>query len=242
MKVLLADDHNLIRENLREFMTRLDKFAQVFEAADLDGAVAVAAEHRNLDLVILDLMMPGMYGIAGVREMVVACPDTPIVVLSGSTRDDDVHGAMKLGARAFVPKSISGREMLDILRRVLDGETFVPEGILPDPEAAPAPPPAAVPEVEHEIFAQLTARERDVLDLLVQGQVNKQIARELGIEEITVKVHMQRLFKKLDVTNRTHAALKAVKLGWSDTPRPRPSARSGGAGRPAGGERREAAL
>lgn len=217
MNILIADDHALVRENLGAFLSRFPIRANVVEAGTLDEAVEAASSLSSLGLIILDLMMPGMHGIAGINVMVERFPDTPIVVLSGSTRQDDIDGALQLGAKGFIPKIFSGKEMIEALRKVLDGEIFIPDmaAHANGPTREQAAP--AQPQQESEEFKQLTARERQVLGFLVKGNPNKTIARELGLQEITVKVHLQNVYRKLGVSNRTHTVAKLLELGWNDS-------------------------
>lgn len=216
MNILIADDHALVRENLAAFLSRYPIRADVSEAGSLDQAIEVASSLKSIELIVLDLMMPGMNGIAGISMMVNRFPDTPVVVLSGSTRRDDIVGALQLGAKGFIPKVFGGNEMVDALRKVLDGEIFTPDiskysnGTTRE-QAAPEKP-----HQENEQLKKLTAREREVLGLLVKGNPNKAIARELGLQEITVKVHLQNVYRKFGVANRTHTVAKMLELGWNE--------------------------
>jgi two-component system nitrate/nitrite response regulator NarL len=126
MRILLADDHTLIRETLGAFLKILDPDVEVFEAAGLKEADAVAAREPNLDLIILDLMMPGMDGPVGVHHMVNAYPDVPVVVLSWADGRDNVTNVMNMGARGFIPKTIGSKSLITALQWVLSGKTYVP--------------------------------------------------------------------------------------------------------------------
>lgn len=216
MNILIADDHALVRENLAAFLSRYPLRADVAEAGNLDDAIEVASSLKSLELIVLDLMMPGMNGIAGISVMVERFPDTPVVVLSGSTRRDDIAGALQLGAKGFIPKVFGGKEMVEALRWVLDGQVYVPDidTYANGPTREQAVP--VKPHQENEQLKKLTAREREVLGLLVKGNPNKAIARELGLQEITVKVHLQNVYRKFGVANRTHTVAKMLELGWSD--------------------------
>ena len=130
MRILLADDHTLVRENLRDFLQALAQDVVVFEAETFPEAETIASRQAQLDLIILDLLMPGMDGLGGLRQMLKLKPDVPVVILSGSTRQSDIVGAIELGAKGFVPKTISGKAMLNALRMILSGETYVPSAVL----------------------------------------------------------------------------------------------------------------
>lgn len=216
MNILIADDHALVRENLGAFLSRYPIRANVIEAGSLDEAIEAANSVSSLGLIILDLMMPGMNGIAGINVMSEKFPDTPVVVLSGSTRQDDIAGAMQLGAKGFIPKVFGGKAMIEALRKVLDGETFIPEMAEHSHGPSREQSVPVKPQEENEELKKLTAREREVLGLLVKGNPNKVIARELGLQEITVKVHLQNVYRKFGVANRTHTVAKMLELGWTD--------------------------
>ncbi|MDP6573773.1 MAG: response regulator transcription factor [Rhodospirillales bacterium] len=223
MRILLADDHTLIRETLSAFLKILDPEVEVFEAPGLKEADAIAAREPGLDLIVLDLVMPGMDGLSGVRHMVDAYPDVPIVVLSGADGRDNVTNVMNMGARGFIPKTIGSKGLISALQSVLTGNIYVPPVTL---KSGSASPPAASPEGSQvDPVGKLTPRESQVLALVVEGHQNKQIAWALNLKEITVKVHLQKVFRKLGVSNRTQAATFALQRGIDlDTaPPPRPA-------------------
>ncbi len=218
MRILLADDHTLVRENLRDFLHALAPDVVVLEAETFPEAETIASRHARLDLVILDLMMPGMDGLEGLRQMLKLKPNVPVVILSGSTRQRDIVGAIELGAKGFIPKTISGKAMLNALHMILAGETYVPSAVLQ----------AAAAENGDDALAgglgggakdgpahRLTPRQQQVLDLLVRGHTNKRIALELDLKEITVKIHLQGVFRKFGVSNRTQAVALALQRGMA---------------------------
>lgn len=204
MKILLADDHRLIRENLGEFLVQLEPDVQVLEAGDFQEAHDLAASDPGIDLAILDLVMPGMNGLEGLAKLRKIIPDVPIVIMSGVASRIQAVQVLDHGAAGFIPKTIGGQAMLSALRLVLSGEKYLPEMVL------------GVSQEETYEFgaeqsgAKLTKREREVLAHLVEGASNKLIARHLEIREVTVKVHLQSVFRKLGVSNRTQAATAAV--------------------------------
>lgn len=197
IKLLIADDHQLVREMLVMLMRAYPDFA-VQTAESLPGALAAIQEAEGFDLVLLDVNMPGMSGLAGVGQSVRANPGGAVVLLSGALRHGFVTDAIALGARGYIPKSLPARDFVDALYRILGGETYVPHANHTD-----VPPPEG-PEM-----AQLTGQEHRVLALLCEGLPNKAIARELGLTEVTVKAHMRSLCAKIGARNRTEAALIA---------------------------------
>ncbi len=200
----------------------------VLEAETFPEAEKVAARNARLDLIILDLMMPGMNGLAGLRRMLKRKPNVPVVILSGSTRQQDIVGALELGAKGFVPKTISGKAMLSALRMILAGETYVPSAVL---RAVPAEDDRddlrgdLVGGAEDGSTQKLTRRQQQVLDLLVRGHTNKKIAMELNLKEITVKIHLQSVFRKFGVSNRTQAVALALQRGMASAGWPLPATR-----------------
>jgi DNA-binding NarL/FixJ family response regulator len=211
MRILLADDHILIRENLSDFLQELDNDVTVLEAGTLEEAKDIAAGAAVPDLIILDLKMPGMNGVDGVLDMIQTHPDVPVIVLSGSTSRTDALDALNAGARGFIPKTIRGKAMLSALRLILAGETYIPPAVLGQTDEigniADGEP------AQNGILELLTAREKEVLALLVKGYQNKNIAHELGLKEVTVKVHLQHIYQKLGVSSRTQAVAKALSTG-----------------------------
>lgn len=167
-----------------------------------------AAKAAPADLIILDLTMPGMNGVAGLEHVRARHPGIPVVVLSGRTGREDIMGALNRGANGYLPKTLSGKAMLAALRLVMSGETYVPS-ILMDERTRPgvrgADRAGGAPGID-----ALTERERDVLDFLCQGKSNKEIARDLAIREVTVKVHVGNIMRKLGAANRTQAVRLAL--------------------------------
>jgi DNA-binding NarL/FixJ family response regulator len=206
MRVVLADDHELVRNGLRFYLERLAPEVAVVEASTLEEALT-AAKTAPTDLIILDLAMPGMNGTAGLEQMRARHPNVPLVVLSGRTGREDILGALNRGANGYLPKTLSGKAMLAALRLVLSGETFVPSILMDERSRAGGRvgQPGAAPGLD-----ALTDRERDVLDFLCQGKSNKEIARDLAIREVTVKVHVGNIMRKLGASNRTQAVRLAL--------------------------------
>jgi DNA-binding NarL/FixJ family response regulator len=209
MRILLADDHDLIRDTIEEFLKRLDKDLHVLHAATLSQALDQVRKADALDLVLLDLRMPGMNGLAGLKS-VQAVTGVPVVILSGETNPDTIRTALQAGAAGFLPKTMRGTAMLNALRLILAGERYVPD-ILVAGQHTPAEDSAGSGPGP----ASLTQREREVMGLLVQGLSNKEIGHRLGIEVVTVALHLRSTYRKLGVSSRTQAVRMAMEQGWN---------------------------
>lgn len=203
MRILLCDDHALFREGLELVIRGLDEAVELAAVGDAETALARVAADGDLDLVLLDLQLPGMDGFTALSRLRRDHPSVPVVLLSASERPDDVRAALDAGAAGFIPKSTRGSVLLGALRLVLSGGVYVPPLLL---DAAP-------PRRES---AGLSPRQLDVLRLLARGLTNRDIAHALGIAEGTVKSHVMRLYEVLDVTNRTEAAMRMRELGLDD--------------------------
>lgn len=202
MKVLIADDHPLVRDALARTVRELDRDVQVQEAGDLDALLQLAAE-GGADLALVDLNMPGMDGVEGLRRLREAVPTLPIVVASGQEDPATIRAVLAAGAVGFIPKSERSEVLLAALRLVQSGGTYVPARML-DPASGPP----------HDLkSADLTPRQLDVLQCLLRGEPNKQIARELGLTEGTVKIHIAAILRALHARNRTEAVVRARSLG-----------------------------
>jgi DNA-binding NarL/FixJ family response regulator len=210
MRILLADDHDLIRDTIEEFLKRLDKDLHVLHAANLSQALDLARKGDPLDLVLLDLRMPGMNGLAGLKAVQAARTDVPVVILSGETNPDIIRNALQAGAAGFLPKTMRGTALLNALRLILAGERYVPEILVAGQPASAADTTGSAPAP-----TSLTQREREVVSLLVQGLSNKEIGHRLGIEVVTVALHLRSIYRKLGVSSRTQAVRLAMEQGWS---------------------------
>ena len=218
MHLIVADDHRLVLDALKLYLTRLRSDIVVSEATNFADALSMAEAADDLDLVLLDLQMPGMNGLQGLATMKRRFPSLPVVMLSGVADATQVRDALRQGAAGFIPKGLSGKTMLKALELVLSGEIFVPsmapEGDTTAGTTAPvAPPPGGF--ASDNPLSQLTARESDVLGLLVKGYPNKEIARALGLKDSTAAFYLKNVFKKIEATSRTEAVIKALKLGWT---------------------------
>ena len=206
MKILVADDHALIREAFRHLLTGLVGGATVLEAGDCESACQLIEQHPDLDLVLLDLRLPAMGGMAMLEALRANHPTLPVVVVSALEDPGTVRSAIARGAMGYIPKSSSNEVMLNALRLVLSGGRYLPPEILTDPGDA-TPPPSSMDQVH------LTERQKEVLALMVQGKSNKLICRELGLAEATVKIHVTAILRALKVTSRAQAIVAVNQIG-----------------------------
>ncbi|MFN3722624.1 MAG: response regulator [Paracoccaceae bacterium] len=197
--MLLADDHDLFRESVAA-MVAADGRVVVVSVSGLQAALDMLAL-QSFDLVLLDYQMPGMNGLDGLRCVLDAAPKVPVAVMSGTTRRDLAVEVLACGAVGFVPKTLGVKAMIAAVMRMAAGEIFAPLSMLEDP------PPLNAP------LDDLTRREREVLDGICEGKSNKEIARDLQVQEVTVKLHVKTLTRKLGARNRTHAAMIARDRG-----------------------------
>ncbi|QFT80803.1 Virulence factors putative positive transcription regulator BvgA [Roseovarius sp. THAF27] len=197
-KILLADDHALVRDTIAFYLTSNAGF-RVEQAGSLDEALKINAERGPFNLILLDYTMPGMGALSGLTRMC-ALSGCPVAILSGTAPPDIARRALRAGAAGFLPMTLDPQALLTAIRKMLIGETFLPENFLADaPTATNA--------------ASLTPREQEVLRRLAEGKLNKEIARDLEIQEVTVKLHVKTLSRKLRARNRTHAAMLGRDMG-----------------------------
>ena len=214
MKVLIADDHWVFRAGLKHLMKRLDEGVVTIEAGGIQEAVSLAGENEDLDLILLDLMMPGSEPFVGLSELHERFPKVPIVILSVIEARSDVIRAIELGAMGYVAKSANGEEIVKALRHVLSGDVYIPRSLL-DTEKRPCTraPRALTPQSDaRDLVDTLTQRQREVFGLLAQGKSNPEIARDLGVSSHTVRIHISAILRALGVSNRTQAAVLAANL------------------------------
>lgn len=200
MRVILADDHVMIREGLRPFVERVAQNARVDEAGSFPEVMAHLKD-EGADLVILDLKMPGMNGFQGLTTLREQFPATRCVMLSALADRDHVLEAIRLGAAGFIPKHLSGAAMVSALQLVLSGERFIPSMLVEGGND----PAGSSERGGGDLISRLTPRERDILRLLREGLPNKVIANRLDVSEVTVKSHLGNVFRKLGVQNRLQA-------------------------------------
>jgi DNA-binding NarL/FixJ family response regulator len=209
MKTLLADDHPLMREGVRQVLSQLEPPVEIIDAHDYPSLFAQTALHTDLDLALVDLNMPGFVGMQGITQYRSRFPDIPLVVLSASESPHDIRNALEAGALGYIPKAAPTAVMLSALRQVLAGNIFVPACLGDGNGGLHTVAPADFEALQH---SGLTARQLEVARLLAQGCANKAIAGMLAMSESTVKVHIAAIFRALDVTNRTEAVLAIQRL------------------------------
>jgi DNA-binding NarL/FixJ family response regulator len=213
MRVLLADDHGLIRDSLRQYLEMLAEDIEIVEGDSLHAVLAEPATPAP-DLILLDLHMPGMNGPASVAEVRAAFPISPIVVISGHADQASIRTALHHGANGFVPKTSRGKSLVTALKLVMAGETYVPPTVLADEATSYVSPSSIVSDTTRSSFSSLTDRENEVLRLLIAGKSNKEIGRDLNLQEVTVKVHLRNIYRKIKATSRTDAVRIALQKGW----------------------------
>jgi DNA-binding NarL/FixJ family response regulator len=200
-RVLIADDHPLYCDALRAVVPQACPGAVIGAATSQEEVLAAVAGEPAFDLVLLDLNLPGATGLSCLHALRRRVPTTPIVIVSAVGDPKVMQDAIMGGASAFIPKSAPSLVLINALKVILAGGTYMPTGIV-----------AALRNAEGAAHNELTLRQRRVLELLSTGLSNKRIARELQISEITVKAHVSAIFRKLGVSNRMQAGLEARRL------------------------------
>jgi DNA-binding NarL/FixJ family response regulator len=209
MKILLADDHDLIRDTIALLLKQLDPELQALHAATLSQTLDVARKNEDIRVIIIDLHMPGMNGLADLKAVQVARPEVPVVICSGDDDPKTMRNALQSGATGFLPKTIRGQTMLRALQLILSGDRYVPEAAISGAGAASGSSARG-----EGGFPSLSDREREVLRLLVGGLTNKEIGQGLEIEPVTVAGHLRAIYRKLNVKSRTQAVRRALEEGW----------------------------
>ncbi len=213
MKVLVIDDHELIREGLRPVLEQIGapgEAVMVLQADSYARGVEIAAQNRDLDLVLLDFNLPNVQGFAALVDLQERFPDLPVVIVSGQDDPDLMRETLERGALGFIPKTSSSSVIVNALRLVLSGGTYVPREAM---GASRKAAPAARDGSEAAARLGITPRQAEVLALMLAGKPNKAICRELGLAEGTVKSHVAAVLKALDASNRVEAVIAAAKLG-----------------------------
>jgi DNA-binding NarL/FixJ family response regulator len=223
MNILLIDDHAMLREALKFYLPELDSSIVVATAGSLDEALERPPGGVEYDLIVLDFKLPGVRGFAGYEAVAAWYPDVPVVILSGEIQRSDALGLIEAGAAGVIPKRLGADALIHALKLILSGEKFLPVTLEDSPESAGesvAESAGAAPGgAAGEGPGELTVRQREVLALLKQGLPNKQIAARMGIQEVTVKLHLSKVFRKLGATNRTEAVRIAMESDAADTGR-----------------------
>ncbi len=212
MKVLIADDHPLFRSSLKHVVQSLQDGVVVVEAGDFEEAAKIAAEDKSFDIVLLDLIMPGMEPIEGLQRIIGLLPNVPVVVVSAIENRRDALQTIDLGATGYIPKTVNEEEFIRMFKIVLAGGLCLPRHFSEHTVTA-----APRRQIEHsrfasgELLAGLTKRQRQVLALLAEGKSNIEIAGDLGVSDKTVRFYISAILKTLKVRNRTQAALIAAR-------------------------------
>jgi len=216
MKILVVDDHTLIREALRGVLHQLQPNATILDASNSGQAMQTIADHADLNLILLDLNLPDRDGFSILAELRENYPAISVVVLSALQDRANVIKVLDFGAIGYIPKSAKHEVMLGALRLVFAGGIYIPPEILERERLSDPPSPLSEFQGHKPSLSdlRLTDRQLDVLTLMMQGKNNKLICRALGLAEPTVKNHVTAILKALKVTNRTEAVLAASHLGW----------------------------
>lgn len=215
MKILVIDDHVLIRQAMQGVIKKVRRDAVLLEAPNSKEAMQILADNPDIHLILLDLTLPDRDGFSVFAELRERYRDAAIVVLSGEQDPDTVRKALDLGAQGYITKSAKADVIINALRLILSGGVYVPPEILAGGSLPSLPSRPAAPEhLASPASAGLTERQIDVLALIMQGKNNKTICRILNLAEPTVKNHVTAILRALKVSSRTEAVIAVNKLGW----------------------------
>ncbi len=203
MKILVVDDHALVREGLRQVLQGIATGVEVLEAARCAVAFELAAAHQDIALILLDINMPDLSGLVALDRFGLRHPDMPVIMLSGLEDPNIMRQCFDRGAAGFLPKSSMSDILMEAVELVLAGGTYIP----PEIQTAPVNAPLSVPGLE------ITPRQHDVLQLILGGFSNKQIAQQLSLSEQTVKAHVTVILRTLKVETRTQIVVAISRFG-----------------------------
>ncbi len=198
MKILIADDHDLLRDSLVAFVEAAGGI-QASTASNLDEVFEAIEANDRFDLVLLDYKMPGMNGLEGIKRTLALIDAPRVALISGEAGRSVAEAAIEVGAAGFIPKTLPAKSLVNAIRFMAAGEKFIPADYLTGQDEA----------TQHPLAEKLTSREMEVLRGLAGGKPNKEIARDLSLSEPTVKLHVKNLYRKIGAANRTQAALIA---------------------------------
>jgi DNA-binding NarL/FixJ family response regulator len=204
IRIVIADDHTVLRQGLRLILSTDPNLTVVGEAGSGQGAVDLALA-LSPDVMLMDVEMPDVNGVEATRRIRAACPETQVLMLTVSDKSEDLIGALRAGARGYLLKNAEAQQVLDAIQRVASGEAVLSPGLtarLLDEIVVPTPS-----------IERLTERESDVFDLLIQGLSNKEIAAALSVSENTVKTHVRHILDKLNLRSRSEVAAYAARTG-----------------------------
>lgn len=208
---LIADDHPLFREALQAALNPFFDDMKIIESDSLSTTLKAIKNHPEIDLILLDLNMPGSDNYYGLTSVIDKSANTPVIVVSASDNEESVNIAMHYGARGYIPKTFNSRKMAHVIMTVLDGGIFIPEKYI---DKIGVNAPDLMTSIEY--VKGLTPKQLRVLRCLKEGKMNKQIAEELFVTEATVKAHISAIFKKFNVSSRTQVVLLVDKIDLAD--------------------------
>ncbi|MDG9928659.1 MULTISPECIES: response regulator transcription factor [Pseudomonas] len=213
-KILIADDHPLFREAIHNVIADGFPGSAVMETADLDSTLELTQDHDDLDLILLDLNMPGMHGLNGLINLRNEAPTVPVVIVSAEQDKQIVLQAITYGAVGFITKSSPRAQMTEAIEQILNGNVYLPSDIIRT-QKNPSRRSHEEPSIPPELLQALTRKQLLVLERMTKGESNKQIAYNLDIAETTVKAHVSAILRKLNVHNRVQAILSASDIDFS---------------------------
>ncbi len=200
LSILIADDHQLVREMIDIFLTN-SLSAEVTAVENFEDAITEFSSDKIYDVILLDVEMPGMHGLSSVQKAVELNPNSAVVVFSGSVSNSFIARAIQMGVKGYIPKTLPSKSLVNTIRLIASGEMFLPSSYYLQSQSDGA-----------NADLGITPAEMDVLKYLQIGHTNKEIAREMDLTEMTVKMHMRSICAKLSVKNRTQAVLRAIEL------------------------------
>jgi len=206
IRILIADDHAVVRSGLRSILESEDDLEVVGEAADGHQALEVAQELLP-DVILMDINMGDWDGVTATRRVRNSVPSSRVIVLTNYDEDNLVFSSIRAGASGYLLKEVSGNQLTNAIRTVADGFSLIYPSVARRVLDEFGQLRSAIPSSEADVYSDLTPREREVLRLVASGRANKEIGAQLGISERTVKTHISNIFSKLELTDRTQAAL-----------------------------------
>ena len=213
LNILIADDHDLVREGLKIALGELPAGVTTLEAADAKEVMQACTAHPDIDLVILDLHMPGSNDLELLSSLCDVYPDLPVVVLSADENRSVMQRSIDRGAAGFIPKSAANSVLISALQLILSGGIYIPPAMLTEQKSDDSSTGDIRTAVRKITQPEFTDRQRDVLMLVAGGHSNKSIAKQLGLSEHTIKIHITAILRTLGVSNRTEAAIVCRERG-----------------------------